>query len=239
MLTGDMFTTLQDYPGEVSLFIPFNSCSVGCDFCYNKGEWNAENRKVEDVIDELKVRSEFATAITLGGGEPCEQIDDLIAISKYAHKKGLKVQLQTSLVYPKAIRKLINKGHVDLIAGTINNLIFGSEEHKNNVILSLAEISKNPNIKLELKIIYISQSFTPIMRIAETVQGLNCDQITAQQFQATKVSNPKYFRVGIPDHQTMVEVGNILSRNNPRAVIGIITVEQGYEVIKNEKYRRT
>lgn len=96
---GDIvpFSTV-DYPGKLSLVIFLRGCNNNCEYCQNKNLRCGNNfikfDKLIRVVD--KNLNNFINAIVISGGEPLDQKNAIIKISKYYRGKGYKIGLHTS-----------------------------------------------------------------------------------------------------------------------------------------------
>jgi pyruvate formate lyase activating enzyme len=99
----------MEYAGEISLVLFFEGCSERCSFCFNPELFNQETKVTLEMIDQLfKDNMPYITAIVITGGEPMEQVDDVIKVIKLAKEYGLKVKLNTNGVWPCHISKVID-----------------------------------------------------------------------------------------------------------------------------------
>lgn len=94
----------------------FQGCSKRCPGCHNPGTWDYKggcHRFMGDVINEL---AESSNNITISGGEPFDQIEDLIELSKWMKKQGKTVWVYTgNVVIPtKYVYKVLAQ-YVDVI----------------------------------------------------------------------------------------------------------------------------
>lgn len=65
-------------------------CSKGCKNCYNPETWNKNGfeYKIEHLIDLIKISD--VDGLTISGGDPLEQPDELLKFLKEVHKLNLK-----------------------------------------------------------------------------------------------------------------------------------------------------
>ena len=77
-------------------------CSICCDGCANSHMWDKAGGKsvnIEDLISEISNYKDEIEGITFLGGEPLEQIEPVIEISKRVKEWGLSVLVFTGKEY--------------------------------------------------------------------------------------------------------------------------------------------
>lgn len=82
--------------GTQTTFVRLAGCSFGCPFCdttYATGKNKGVEMSVEEVFDEIRDRGNYK--ITITGGEPLEQKDELMKLLELL-KKDHKVTLETN-----------------------------------------------------------------------------------------------------------------------------------------------
>ena len=94
----------------------FQGCSKHCKGCHNPDTWNyigGCHRFFSDVVNEL---AESSNDVTISGGEPLDQFEDLLGLCKQLKKQGKNIWVYTgNVVDPKsrAYRQLAQ--YVDVI----------------------------------------------------------------------------------------------------------------------------
>lgn len=105
-------------------------CSIHCKGCANEHMWNKEDgtlydvKTLENLIKEYK---EDIAGVTFLGGEPLEQIDAIIYLSKKIQELGLTVIVFTGYDY----NKISQKEKVKELVKHIDILIDGKYEEDN------------------------------------------------------------------------------------------------------------
>jgi 7-carboxy-7-deazaguanine synthase len=96
------FYTIQGegfYQGHAAYFIRLGGCDVGCTWCDVKESWDASVHpliSVEEIVK--KVKDSGAKMVVVTGGEPV--MYDLTILTQKLKDTGLRVNLETSGVYP-------------------------------------------------------------------------------------------------------------------------------------------
>lgn len=123
-----------DYPGRSAAVVFFNGCEFRCNHCHNKQTWNGKNMvPIQKIKDEISSCIPFISAVVFSGGEPTEQIDELIELCLFAKQNGLMVGIETNGYYPERLRKLINvvdKIFLDIKAPINNNTAYYHATHR-------------------------------------------------------------------------------------------------------------
>jgi anaerobic ribonucleoside-triphosphate reductase activating protein len=76
----------------------FQGCKKHCKGCHNPDTWNYKggcDRTVEDVVEEL---SDSSNNVTISGGEPFDQYDDLLELCRLFYEQGKTVWVYTGNV---------------------------------------------------------------------------------------------------------------------------------------------
>lgn len=76
----------------------FQGCNKQCKGCHNPDTWDYQGgcyRTVEDVVDEL---SDSTNNVTISGGEPLDQYDDLLELCRLLYEQGKTVWIYTGNV---------------------------------------------------------------------------------------------------------------------------------------------
>lgn len=112
-------TTLLDYPGRVAAVIFLGHCNFRCPFCQNSSlvlhpEKQPELSQ-EEVLSFLKKRQGILEGVCISGGEPtlAPDLEDFIT---QIHRLGYPVKLDTNGTHPEIIRRLSEKGLIQMTA---------------------------------------------------------------------------------------------------------------------------
>ncbi len=73
-------------------------CSLRCSGCWNKEMWSFKTkneRAVANLLIDIEAHSEEIEGITILGGEPLEQFEEVLKLCKSVHDKNLSVMLFT------------------------------------------------------------------------------------------------------------------------------------------------
>ena len=80
-ISGVTFGSRSNGPGARTV-IHFQGCSIGCPGCFNKKTWNSKGGDFWHVPDLARHALSKGQDITISGGEPTEQWDELISFLK-------------------------------------------------------------------------------------------------------------------------------------------------------------
>lgn len=117
VLGGLQKTTLVDFPGRVACTVFTYGCNFKCGFCHNPGLVNRKG----DIFDNeeffrfLKGRKRLLDGVCITGGEPMihEGLEEFCGKIK---ELGLEIKLDTNGTNPEALRSLIKKKLIDMVA---------------------------------------------------------------------------------------------------------------------------
>jgi len=106
-------------------------CSIHCKGCWNKEMWSFETKKefsVNELINRILKEKEFIDGVTILGGEPFDQYNELLKLSKHIHENELSLILYTG--YEK--EELKSKNYLEIV-NYIDILISGryNEKYRN------------------------------------------------------------------------------------------------------------
>lgn len=76
----------------------FQGCGKRCKGCHNPNTWDYQggcHRFLGDVVKEL---SESSNDVTISGGEPLDQFEDLLELCRQLHKQGKSIWVYTGNV---------------------------------------------------------------------------------------------------------------------------------------------
>lgn len=114
-------------------------CSIRCKGCWNKEMWAFEDRiilSVKDLLLKIKNEKELIEGITLLGGEPLDQFDEVYELLVECRKLGLSTMLFTGYEMTEIIEKqmlslldnldILITGRYDKTKRTMNHQWIGS-----------------------------------------------------------------------------------------------------------------
>ena len=124
LIHGLQKLTLLDYPGKVACTVFTGGCNFRCPFCHNASlvlrPDEGEHIPEEELFALLKKRQGVLEGVCITGGEPTLAfgLETLMARIK---EMGYLVKLDTNGTRPKAVKRIIDAGLVDMIAMDIKN----------------------------------------------------------------------------------------------------------------------
>lgn len=217
MFLHDTFTSLNDYPNEVSLFLALQVCENDCPFCFNKDLAHPERLNqvsISEVKNHIDSSLPFITAICFGGADVILQLHNCYEVAQYAEEQGLKVGMQVSRIRPEEADWIVRSFPLSYISVTVN-CCMTSAEHKAINILSKSDFI------LEIKLIDIPQK----TNIGTFLTGLKYDSLVVQQFQNSNCLDPEYNKIPQPNRDEVMEYAKSIGADY------IITKEKGREKV--------
>lgn len=110
----------------------FQGCSIRCNGCSNKDMWNIKegnNINIDDLVQDILNQHDKIEGITILGGEPFDQEEELATICKEVSKFGYSIILFTGYKYKDLINK--ESKNIDKIMKYTDLLIDGPFELEN------------------------------------------------------------------------------------------------------------
>jgi pyruvate formate lyase activating enzyme len=105
-----------DWYKKSSCVVFFNKCPFNCIWCQN-----SELLKKTNVVDinvvknKIEESADFVNSIVFSGGEPTRQEKALEALLRFSRNNDLLTGIQTNGYYPLTLKKLVEKGIVDMV----------------------------------------------------------------------------------------------------------------------------
>ncbi len=162
MIRGIIGTSLVDYPDKIATLIFTGGCNYRCPFCHNRELVIPEELKSlphirEDyVIDEIKKRKGFVTALAVTGGEPLIHDERLLYFLKKVKKEtNVDIKIDTNGSMPETINKYIKSGIINFFAVDLKtdpkryNKATGG--HEIEPVLETLSILKSSKIPYEIR----------------------------------------------------------------------------------------
>lgn len=118
-ICGLQKTTLLDYPGHVACTVFAGGCNFRCPFCHNSELLGCDvppEFSEEEVLSFFKKRCGILEGVCVTGGEPTLQPEALEHFLEQIRALGLLIKLDTNGSRPDVIRRLADRGLIDMIA---------------------------------------------------------------------------------------------------------------------------
>ncbi|KZX14680.1 anaerobic ribonucleoside-triphosphate reductase activating protein [Methanobrevibacter curvatus] len=205
---GSVLSSIE-FSGRISLVIFLGGCPLNCPYCHNyeliDGGEEIDLSKVYKLIDE---NVDYIDALVVSGGEPLFQIDNLKAILEYTKAYNLETKLDTSGIYPKRLKKILNL--IDYISLDIKapfnkyKKVIGSDIG-NKVKESMNIINDDIYTFLECRTTY-SPIFLSKEDLKEIAKEISCDIFTIQQFRSKNVLDEKLKDQSSPNPLELKEI---------------------------------
>ena len=117
MYIGGTVISSVEFHGNISLVIFMSKCPLACRYCHNVELLDdCTERSLEDIKKEIDSSHDFLDAIVISGGEPLVQYQNVIEILEYVRKIGLKTKLDTSGIYPKYLKRILDLNLLDYVS---------------------------------------------------------------------------------------------------------------------------
>lgn len=95
-------------------------CSIRCDGCCNKEMWSFDNRivlSIEEILQDINSKINYIDGITLLGGEPLDQFDEVSKLILECKKICLSIMLFTGYELKEIKSKKMDSilKHIDIL----------------------------------------------------------------------------------------------------------------------------
>lgn len=234
MYIGGNVISSVEFHGNMSLVFFMAGCPLRCKYCHNVELLeNRDDTTLASVKHIINESADFIDAVVISGGEPLVQVDAVADILRYVKEIGLKTKLDTSGVYPKRLKKLLDENLVDYIS-----LDFKAPVYKYKKIVGSnigpevkesMDLINSYDVHLEVRTTFVPTLLTKkdIIRIADEVKA---DVYTIQQFRNKEVLDSKLLEVENPN---LNELRKIAKSIKPYfdGIIKVKSAEFGEEII--------
>ncbi len=214
-------TSTVDYPGKVSAVLWMSGCPFRCPFCQNasvaKGE-GSSSVEVADIISKIRPLLSFIDAVTITGGEPTLQGEELLDLLKKLKKMGLLTHINTNGFFPETLSQLIP--HLDRVSIDVKNELVPEIYGKTIGRPALADAAVS-NLRQSLN--HLKNSKVTVEVRTTIVPGLNDDpkiinkiskdvkwakDYRLRPFHNRTVMDPKFKEIDPPQEALMVSLEN-------------------------------
>lgn len=114
-LGGVTALSLCDCDEPVSM-VHFRGCNFRCPFCHNKELLEGYNWvEIETVEEMIKNASKLIKGVIFSGGEPTQNVEQLIRLCEYVKSLGLFTGIESNGSRPDVINSLIQKSLIDKV----------------------------------------------------------------------------------------------------------------------------
>ena len=124
-IAGILHESVVDGPG-VRFVVFTQGCLHHCKGCHNMGTWDPEGGyevSVRDLIKEIRKAPGSVCGVTISGGEPFLQPEEVAALSKRIHALGLSVCVFTGYLFE--VLQGMNDEHIEDLLNEADILIDG------------------------------------------------------------------------------------------------------------------
>lgn len=109
MIKHVIWSSMIDYPKEVSAVLFTGKCNFDCSYCYNKTLKEQQNKNFkEEILPKLLKRKDFVNHVIISGGEPTidENFDSMV---EELYNLGFTIGIHTNGSNPDVIKRNIDK----------------------------------------------------------------------------------------------------------------------------------
>lgn len=221
--------TLIDYSGKIACTLFIYGCNFRCSYCYNRKlvlEEPETEIKIDEIIDFLKLRSDFLDGICITGGEPTIHMELPFFLEKIK-SEGYNIKLDTNGSNPTMLQKLINEKLVDYVALDIKAPINEYEKitrvkiNKRNIQKSV-NLLRNGNVDYEYRTTIVPGLIgkNELKEIGEWLKGST--KFFLQQFKPVNTLNEAFVEIKPFPEETLQQYYEFLKPNfNHCAIRGL------------------
>ena len=211
LIIGGILVSSIEYPSKISLVIFTGGCILKCPYCHNPELIFGGNPiEINTIKTKINESLEYIDGITITGGEPLIQWEDVKDILQYSKILKLKTKIDTSGFNPERIAKIIK--WTDYIALDIKapfnkyKSVIGMNIG-NDVKKSMEICFNTPNTFLECRTTYVPGLLNHEDMI-EIAKSIKCDLYTIQQFRNQIVLDEKLKQTPNPSRDELLEIAN-------------------------------
>lgn len=193
MIKSVVWSSMIDYPNQVSTVLFVGACNWRCDFCYNLTLLDKSIIPFEDIFEKLKQRKSFINHIVISGGESTcwNELESIIDI---LNDNGFIVGIHTNGSNPKVLKKIINK--IQFVGIDIKtskqkyDLITNSKVTYNNILESINIITQS-NIQYDFRTTIYPKyvDINDCFEIAKLLKSYKVKEYILQQFDNSHLDN--------------------------------------------------
>lgn len=210
MYVGGSVISTVEFHGNMSLVLFMSKCPLACRYCHNVEllEDNTE-KSFEEIKQEIDSSFDFLDAVVISGGEPLVQTDAVIEILQYVRQIGLKTKLDTSGIYPKNLKRILDLNLLDYVSLDIKTTFSKYRKITGaNVgfqVKKSMELINEAGVHLEARTTYVPTLHTK-KDIKNLVDEIEAEVYTIQQFRNKNVLDPALEKVEVPNPHDLAEL---------------------------------
>lgn len=232
MIIGGTIVSSVEFPGKISLVIFTGGCILKCPYCHNPELIEGGSPESMDKIKtEIEDARDFIDGVTITGGEPLIQCEDVRELLKFSKELGLETKLDTNGFYPERLKKVIK--WTDYVALDVK-----APFHKYKEVIGTDigdDVERSMEIGheasetlLECRTTYVPGLLYP-EDVVEIAKSISCDLYTIQQFRNRVVLDEKMKKIPNPSREEILKIAaEIKPIISP---VKIKTAEFGDEII--------
>ncbi len=211
LIIGGIIISSIEYPGNISLVIFTGGCILKCPYCHNP-ELIFGGNPVETNTIKIKINEslEYVDGVTITGGEPLIQWEDVKDILQYSKMLKLKTKIDTSGFNPERIAKIIKWTDyiaLDIKAPFNKYKSLTGKDIGDDVKKSMEICFNTPNTFLECRTTYVPGLLNH-EDMVDIAKSIHCDLYTIQQFRNQVVLDEKLKQTLNPSRNELLEIAN-------------------------------
>lgn len=200
-------------------------CNLNCDFCFALPD-PAENGDIDEkkIVDEI-LEAGFSHLV-FTGGEPTIRKKELLEIIPYAHKKGLKLGIDTNGYHlDDELIRTVKENNVTLglplysTNSEIHDNLVGSKGHHQSVVSLLRKVKEN-GIKTKINTMVSKKNKDDLLGIGEIIQNNSIDYWNIIRFKAYRKALSKKGDYDITEDEFLDVVNNIKQKYPSIKIVG-------------------
>jgi pyruvate formate lyase activating enzyme len=187
MIKSVIWSSMIDYPDNISTTLFTGTCNFDCEYCYNKGLIKEKNIDFEkEILPKLLERKDFINHIIISGGE-CTIQEDFIDLVETLYNNGFKIGLHTNGYEPEILEAVIDK--LDYIGMDIKN-DFENYDVVAKRKVDIEKIKKSVDLILKSKVNYEFRTTVypkfigerNLINIANYLKEVGCKEFVIQKY---------------------------------------------------------
>ncbi len=216
----------KDFPDHAASILLLGGCPFRCPYCYVPlllSDEHCDEKSIDYFVEHFRKHSDEIEGVVISGGEPLQQANAVIELSKRLKEQGLLVKIETNGFYAGELSTLLK--YVDYVAIDVKTKleadaykqITGYDGDKNlliaRVLQSLAFLQRSPvTVEVRTTIVPTLNDSPEIVRnIAKHIKW--ADLYVLQQFRTDlALVDPELRKVGQTTKKKLKELASVAKK---------------------------
>lgn len=194
MIKSVVWTSMLDYPKEISTTLFIGECNWNCEYCHNKDLVKLSNINFKnEILPKLLKRKEIIKHVVLSGGE-CTCYNKINELIKVLKQNNFIIGIHTNGSNPNILKENIDKINyigMDIKTSKEKYYLIIKEQLDFNLIIDSMKLIIKSNVKYEFRTTLYPKyvNTNDCIKIAQLIKNLGGNNYVIQQFNNCNVEN--------------------------------------------------